>query len=168
MEIEVPDDIGERVTKIAKVLMFQGRAAAAQEVQRQLIPHIMEVFAEHDEETVYQFIVTDYALVENDLPQPIKNALWNLAQNGHLRPVYHQWVLDKITPENVLDWMRHPDKWLDDDAADEQRERLQSTARKIEETPGGHEWLEARVWTLYQYAQVVPEDSNPQGSMERV
>lgn len=164
MEIEIPDDIGDRITKVVKTFLLQGKAAARKEVQRQLIPHILEIFAEYDEETVYKFIVTDYPLVEERTPDEIRNALRNMAKNDRLRPMYHQWMLNAVTPENILYWLRHPDEWLDEDEADEQRKSLRETAAIIEDTPGGYEWLEAQVWAIYAFAEVVPEDSTPQAA----
>lgn len=152
-------DIGSKVGKIAKVALFEGQAAAVTEAQRHLIPHILDIFTDHDHEEVYRFIITDYPLVREETPEPVKNALHNLSQNGMLRDRYHHAVLNTVTPENVLEWLNNPGEWLDEEDADEVRIELEMCAVIIEETPGGREWLERQVFQIYRYANIVPEDS---------
>lgn len=159
-------DVGKRLSSIVKTYVLQGKRAAVVETQRHLIPHILKVFAEHDEETVYKFIVTDYPLVEERLPDSVKNALHNLAQNGQLRPVYQGWVMEYVTPENILTWMRNPDEWLDAEDAEDQRMNLRLCAATIEETEGGRAWLEEQVMEIYHYADIVPKDSTPEAAKE--
>lgn len=152
-------DIGSKIGQIAKVAMFEGKAAAITEAQRHLVPHILDIFTDHDHEEVYRFIITDYPLVREETPEPVKNALHNLSQNGMLRDRYHHAVLSTVTPENVLTWLRNPDEWLDAADADEVRVELEMCAAAIEETPGGQAWLEKQVYEIYRYANIVPEDS---------
>lgn len=158
------DNAGERISSIIKTFAFRGKQAAVMEAQRQLIPHILKIFAKHDEETVWKYIVTDYALVENETPEPIKNMLHNLSRNAQLRDTYHNTLVTYITPENILRWLRSPEEWLDAEDADKQRERLKQCAETIETTDGGEEWLARQVYCIYQYANAVPEDSTPQGA----
>lgn len=160
-------DFGSKISGIVKEFALHGKAAAIAETQRQLIPHIIDIFANHDQDTVWQFIVTDYPLVEEETPQTLKNTLANLANNSKLRGVYHNAMLEYITPENILMWLRNPEEWLDDAEAQEQRERLRQCAEVIETTEGGYAWLEEQVLQIYRYADIVPEDSTPANTNER-
>lgn len=151
----------EKLTKTAKTLTSMGRSLAITQVQSMVMPHVMETFAEYDEETVRRMIVTDYDLVREQTPAGVKKTLHNLGTNPEIRQEFEGVVLTTITPENVLDWLRNPEEWLDEEEAEVQRERMQRCAEMIEETEGGMAWLERQVFDLYRLAQLVPEDSTP-------
>lgn len=158
------DRLGDRVRTLAKTLSLFGKSTATAKIQEVMLPHIMRIFSEYDHRTVHHFIITDYPLVEEETPAGLRNAIHNLSANPDLRQQWAGFLLDTVTPENILDWMRTPEAWLDDDSAAEQRENLRRCAEVIEETDGGEAWLEAQVWTVYQWARLVPADSSPEDS----
>lgn len=149
----------QKLTSTVKSLTSMGRSFAVTQVQSMVMPHVMEVFTEYDEGTVRRMIVTDYDLVKEQTPPGVKRTLHNLGTNPEIREEFEGVVLNTITPENILVWLKNPDDWLEEEEADVQRERMQRCAEVIEETEGGMAWLERQVLELYQLAQLVPEDS---------
>lgn len=150
----------ETAEQILSTATLLGESFVIRQVQSMLIPHVVDIFAEHDHEDLKRMIVTDYDLVENQAPEGVKNTLRNLGSSPETRQLFENLVLDSITPENILDWLRNPEEWLDEDGDEEQRERLRKCAEVIEETPGGYEWLEEQVIEVYRIANIVPEDTN--------
>lgn len=138
-----------------------GQSALVSYVQSLILPHVMEVFAKHDHNKLEAMIRTNYPLVREHTPEGYKRALANLGSNPKFKQQYEQMVLEYVTPENVLEWMRNPDEWLDEEEANEQREELRKCAAVIEETPHGEQWLEDQVLQVYEFAGIVPEDSTP-------
>lgn len=150
----------ETAEQILSTATLLGESFVIRQVQSMLIPHVVDIFADHDHEDLKRMIVTDYDLVENQAPEGVKNTLRNLGSSPETRQLFETLVLESITPENILNWLRNPEEWLDEDGDEEQRERLRKCAEVIEETPGGYEWLEEQVIEVYRIANIVPEDTN--------
>lgn len=155
------DDANAKISETLDTLSSLGKTTAVSWVQQMLIPHVLDVFSEYDEEVVRRMIRTDYALVREETPPKIKQTLRNLGSNPEIRQRWEGVVLNTLTPVNILEWMKNPEEWLDAKDAAEQRERLRQCAAMIEKTPGGEAWLERQVIDLYRLAQIVPEDSTP-------
>lgn len=124
-------------------------------VQKMLMPYILQVFAEHDHEQLRKMIIADYALVRRKTPEGVRIALDNVGSNPELRERWEGIVLEVVTPENIKEWLRNPDEWLDAEGAEQQRERLRRCADVIEETQGGELWLEQQVLDLYAMAGLI-------------
>lgn len=154
MGVDLPD-----LGRVASMLSLAGKSAGISWAQRFLMPHILEVFADHDHEELHRMILANYPLVQNDLPPNVKQALRNLGNNPRLRDQYEQVVLTTVTPANIIEWMQDPDEWLPEDASDEHRDRIRACAMTIERTGGGDAWLERQVLELYHIAGIVPEGS---------
>lgn len=158
------NDGGEKVKEYLSTLSTLGRSAAIQQVQSILIPHVLNIFGEHDHTMLRNMIYTDYDLVQEETPEGIKRALQNLGSDPQFRAQFEGLVVQTLTPENILEWLDNPEEWLDEDGAEDQREELQKCAQVIRETPGGLQWLEKQVWDLYRLGNIVPEDSTPQAA----
>lgn len=149
---------GSRITKTLKQVSRISKGAAIAQVQSMLLPHIMRVFSNHGHEKLEHYIIVNYPLVEQKTPDGLRRTLANLGSNPEIRQQWEGWVLQTITPENILEWLRTPEEWLDAEDADEQRAELKACADVIEETPGGMEWLEVQVLDLYRMAGIIPEN----------
>lgn len=149
----------EKVRKVLQMGKLMGETKLVEKVQQMMMPHILHVFSEHDAEKVEHFIYTDYDLVKEETPPRIKQTLKNVGSNPEMRKQWESVVLKYVTPENIKGWLRNPEQWLDTEDAEEQRRELRRCAEKIEETPGGEEWLERQVMQLYQWANIVPKSS---------
>lgn len=149
-------DTTETLKKLLGTASFLGKSAVISQVQAMLMPKILEVFSDHGHDELQRMILTDYRLVENQTPEPIRNALTNLGSNPETRQQWEGVVLEYITPDNIKTWMRNPGEWLDAEEAEEQREELRKCAEVIETTKGGEEWLEEQVVDLYRMANIVP------------
>lgn len=135
-----------------------GKSVAISQVQKMLMPHILEVFTEHNHEELRRYIITDYPLVRKHTPEGVKNALANLGSNPEMRRQWESMALELVTPENIIGWMREPEAWLDEAEADRQRAELKRCADVIEQTEGGREWLDEQVLQVYRFARIVPEE----------
>lgn len=155
MDAPVPD----KLQKLAQTASLLGKSTVIQQVQQMLMPHILAIFSEHDHGELEKMIQTNYRLVDNHTPPGIKNALQNLGSNPELREQWEGVVLTYVTPENIKQWLRNPEEWLDADEAERQRAELRRCADVIEETPGGEEWLQSQVMDLYRMARIVPKNS---------
>lgn len=151
--------LDERLRNLAQMGKLVGESTIITHVQNALLPHIISIFTEHGADDLERMIITDYALVEKEAPEGIKRTIRNLGSNPKARRYYEELVVEYVRPENILEWMRNPEEWLDVEEADQQRAELKRCADVLEETPGGQEWLAAQVWTLYRWANIVPEDS---------
>lgn len=151
----------EQAEKILQLASLFGESYAVKQVQAALIPHVIEIFGEHEATEVRRMILTDYALVKNHTPEGVRSALQNLGSNRQTRQLFEQLVLDRITPENVLAWMKEPGEWLEGTETLQQRRRLKECAAMIEETEGGEAWLEEQVLDVYRMANIIPEDTKP-------
>ena len=155
------DDAGNRAKEMLSTLSTFGKAAAIQQVQSMLIPHVLNIFAEHDHTVLRKMIYADYDLVREEMPPGLKQALQNIGSDPEFRQQYEGLVLQTLTPENILEWLDEPEEWLDPEEAAEQIAEIKRCADTIRETPGGQEWLERQVWDLYRLGNIVPEDSTP-------
>jgi len=153
------DDLTETGADYLKAAFTVGETYVVSQVQKQLMPHIMRVFTEHGAMDLKAFILNDYPLVEEHTPQGVKNALHNLGTSEEVADQFRQMMLQYVTPQNVINWMKNPDEWLDEAEADEQREELERCAKVLEQTEGGEVWLEEQILQLYKYGHVVPEDT---------
>lgn len=149
----------ETIKSVLKMASLFGKGTAVTQAQTMLMPHILRVFSQHDHTELERMILTNYPLVEEKTPEKIRNALDNLGSDPEVRAQYEGVVLELITPENILNWLRNPDEWLDEEEANRQREELRWCAEVIEETEGGEEWLEEQVLDLYRMANIVPNTS---------
>lgn len=152
-------DATDTLKNILKTASFLGKNVAVSQVQSMLMPQILKVFSEHGHEDLQRMIVTNYSLVEEQTPPGIRNALDNLGSNPETRQQWEGVVLEYITPENIIEWLRNPEEWLNEEEAEKQREELKLCATTIEETEGGEEWLETQVMDLYRMAHIVPNNS---------
>lgn len=149
---------GERLQSLAKTVSLFGKEVAISKTQQYLMPHILEVFTEHDAEELKRMIQANYPLAEQETPAGIRQALDNLGSNPELRSQWEGTVVNLVTPENILHWLRHPEEWLDAEEAEAQRAELKRCAEVIEESAGGEEWLEQQVLQLYRFANIISSD----------
>lgn len=159
-----PKDALNKVVSTGKLF---GKSWIVQQAQSFLIPKVMSVFAEHDHEQLRRMILSNYELVENDLPEGYKNALRNFGKDSDTQELYEGIVRQYVTPDNVLKWLRNPEEWLSHEEAVEQREELRKCAEVIEETSGGRRWLDMQVVRLYEYAGIIPEGTGKQVAREQ-
>lgn len=153
------EDTAQTMKRFLKTATFLGKGFAVRQVQSMLMPHILQIFNEHDHSELEKMVVTNYALIEEQTPQPVRNILDNLGSNPEMRAQWEGVVLELVTPENIKEWLRNPDEWLDAEEAEEQREELRKCAEVIEETPHGEQWLETQVLDLYRMAHIIPNNS---------
>lgn len=153
-------EVGSRISKTLKQVSRISKGAAIAQVQAMLLPHIMRVFHKHGHEELRRYIVVNYPLVEQKTPDGLRKTLSNLGSNPEIRQQWEGWVLQTITPENIVTWLRNPEEWLDAEDAAEQRAELKRCADVLEETPGGMDWLEVQVLDLYRMAGIIPEDAD--------
>lgn len=149
----------DTIKKVLDTASFFGKGMAIQQAQTMLMPQILKIFSKHGHDDLQRMIVTGYPLVEEKTPLPIRNALDNLGSNPDTREQWEGVVLEYVTPENIVTWLRNPGEWLDEEEAEQQREELKRCAQVIEETEGGTEWLETQVMDIYRMAHIVPNKS---------
>lgn len=153
------DNGDSKIAQLAEMATFLGEGFAIKQAQKYLLPHVLDIFAKHDHRKVRNMIVTNYPLVENDCPEKVKNIFRNLNSNPKTRDLYHNLLVEHVTPERLLELMEAPEEWLEGAEYQEQRTNLRASATVIQRTPGGEEWLAQQVYTLYQFAGIAPEDS---------
>jgi hypothetical protein len=147
------------VKKLVSMAKTLGRGAVVGQIQSMLVPHVMEVFSKHGHGELRAAILQDYPLVRKHTPRGVRNALANIGGDPETRQVFQGFIVDTITPENVITWMENPDEWLEAAEAEEQRENLQQCADVLRETKGGEEWLNRQIWEIYRMAGITPEDT---------
>lgn len=149
----------ENVEKAMKVLSRMSKDTAMVMAQQMLIPHILNIFQEHDHNEVKRMILSNYPLVEKELPDNVEQALRNLGSNDQLRGRWEDVVVTYLTPDNILKWLHNPAEWSDEELPEEHRRELEYCAVVIEDTRGGREWLERQIEQLYKYAGIIPEET---------
>lgn len=150
----------EKAEKLLNMASMFGKSAIIGQVQSMLIPKIVQIFSEHDHEDLKRMILTDYDLVKEHTPEGVRTALQNVGSSPETRQYFETLVMETVTPENILLWLRNPEEWLDAEEAAEQREELRKCAEVIENTKGGPQWLEEQVLDVYRIANILPEDTN--------
>lgn len=148
-----------RLQSIASMAKLLGKDVGVTMAQKWLMPKILQIFTEHDHQELRRYILSNYDLVENETPPGIKRALRNLGNDPQLRSQYEQVVMTYVTPDNVIHWLEHPEEWLEDEDADEQRVELKACAETIKTTAGGELWLQRQILQIYEYAGIVPQDT---------
>lgn len=160
------DNGREKAERLLEMATLLGKSKIISQVQSMLVPKVVEIFSEHDNEDLRRMILTDYDLVKNHTPPGIKQTLQNVGSSRETRQYFEAMVMESITPENIIKWLRNPEEWLDADEAAEQREELRQCADVIENTQGGMEWLERQVLDVYRMANIVPEEPSPAKATE--
>lgn len=149
----------EKAEELLKMASLLGKSTIIGQVQSMLVPYIIEIFGEHDHTDLKRMILTDYDLVETQTPDNVRKALKNVGSSPQTRSYFESLVMDTITPENILTWLRNPKEWLDEEASAKERTELRRCAKVIENTDGGEEWLERQVLDIYRIAEIIPEDT---------
>lgn len=155
------DEATDRLKQLLDTASIFGKSMAISQVQAMLMPQILRIFSDHGHEDLHRMIVTGYPLVEEQTPAPVRNALDNLGSNPETRQQWEGVVLEHVTPANIIHWLKNPEEWLDEAEAEQQRDELKRCAHVIEETDGGHEWLQTQVMDIYRMAHIVPNNSKP-------
>lgn len=152
----------ERAGQVLQKISALSDSAAIAQAQKMILPHVLRIFSQHGHEDLRRMILTDYDLVEQQTPEGVRNALGNIGSDPQTRRQWEHLIVEYITPDNIIEWLRAPEEWLDEAEADEQRAELKRCADVIEETPGGEEWLAQQVYAIYTMAGIAPEDSTRQ------
>lgn len=157
----LPERRRKQLEQFLDAVKVFGQGFAIKQAQSMLLPHIMEVFSEHDHGDLRAMIYQDYPLVENHTPEGVRSALGKIGSDEDVQQQYQSIVVQTITPENVIRWLENPEEWLDEHEADEQREELQKCAEVLRETSKGEEWLAEQIYAIYRMAGISAEDTSP-------
>lgn len=155
------EKVANRLRSVLTTASKLGKGAGLAAAQQLLLPHVLEVFGEHDHQEVKRMILADYQLVQHEMPEEARSVLENLGSNPELREQWAGTVTSTLTPENVLEWLHNADEYLDDDVDEERLREMEYCAVVIEDTSGGEAWLEQQILDLYRMAGIIPEDSTP-------
>lgn len=117
-----------------------------QMVFRRIRQGITDALTRYDSDDLRNYVLTEYNVVENELPDRARAALENNGQQ------YEHLIRDHLHPENVYDWVSNP-QWAPTDDA---REELRECAETLESTPGADEWLTEQVYTVWVIAGIDP------------
>lgn len=142
-------DWGGRVDQIGRMLKFGGKAVAGPMVKEFIRTRVVRILSQRDPSTLQNYILTDYALVENDTPPKVRNVL------GNIGPQFSEEIQELVTPERVLGWLEEPEEWMDVAEHPERAADIRECYQIIKNTPGGEEWLEEQCIAVYEIAGVL-------------
>lgn len=127
---------GDRIQKIARVAKVAGKSVAGPMVENFVRSRVVDLLSQHDPETLRQYIHVNYPLVEEELPEGVKEALQNAG------PQFEEEIKHFVRPEKVMEWMENPQEWLDPEEHPQAVADVRECHDIIKNTPGGEEWIE--------------------------
>lgn len=135
--------------QLASTAKMFGKAAVAPAIQNMLRKQVVKLLQSHDPEKLEEFILTQYPLVQEELPQQYKNVLANVG------PQFDDTIQNIVRPENVMYWLKEPKEWMEDGTDIEHLRQVRECHDIIQETPGGELWLQNQCLDVWKMAGVV-------------
>jgi hypothetical protein len=136
-----------RIGQIASLAKFAGKSVVLPMLKGLIRDEVVKLLNENDPEELRNYITVQYPLVEQDLPPRVKQAMRKVG------PRFADDIEEEVTTENILSWLEDPDEHVD--MPDAEAEQVQACADIIRETPGGEEWLENQVRSVWQLCGVL-------------
>lgn len=146
---ESPKGVDGMISKITSMAGVAGKTLVLPMVKEYIQTQVINVLNENGPEQLEQYILVQYPLVDNDLPDRVKQGMQRVG------PKYSAEIRQHVTPDNVLEWLDNPEEIIDAD--EETYEQIRECKRIIEETPRGRQWLRSQVlavWILCGVADV--------------
>jgi hypothetical protein len=136
-------DDGEqsRLQRIVQMAKVAGASIVVPMVQSYIRDEVVSLVRNHEPEELREYILVQYPLVEEEVPEGVKNGLRQLG------PQFSQQIQSYVTPENVLTWLDNPEEHIDAD--DEEYDRIKRCGEIIRGTPRGEQWLQAQVLAVW-------------------
>jgi len=136
-------DDGEqsRLQRIIQMAKVAGASIVVPMVQSYIRDEVVSLVRNHDPEELREYILVQYPLVEEEVPENVETGLRQLG------PQFSAEIQNYVTPENVLSWLDTPEEYIDAD--EEEYDRIKRCGEIIRETPRGTQWLEAQVLAVW-------------------